>query len=207
MKQCPKCERELETSLFYIHSKTGKLYTYCKECCREIDKNRNKEKVREYNKSKYLKNRDKYNKNNSDNYYANREKYVKMAVDRERARKEEDPKYAFTRRLRDRIRKALIRLSINGKVRSCQEYGIDFDEIYSHVGERPSREFELDHIIPLNVFNLDNPLHVKLANSKHNLRWINGRDNRKKHTTIPKEAYENEKLVEILIEIGLIPVT
>lgn len=204
LKNCPRCRRLLELSMFYIHKKTGKPYSYCKQCNNEISRGRDKEKTQKYNKLKYLKNKEEYNRNNSKNYYANRQKYIEYAVKREAVRKLEDPKYAFTRRLRDRIRKSFKRLSVNGKVKPCKEYEINFEEIFSYVGNKPSKDFELDHIIPLNVFNLDIPLHVKLANSKYNLRWISCSANRKKHTTIPPEAYIDENLRNILKVIGII---
>jgi len=204
IRKCPRCSRELALSSFYVNKKTGRVYSYCKQCNNEMSRNRDKEKTKKYNKLKYLKNKEEYNKNSSENYYANQQKYIDYAIKREAIRKLEEPKYAFTRRLRDRIRKSFRRLSVNGKVKSCKEYGIDFEEIYLHLGEKPSENFELDHIIPLSVFNLDIAEHVKLANSKYNLRWISCSDNRKKHTTIPAIAYEDDKLRDILVAIGLL---
>lgn len=204
LKKCQKCKQLLEMSMFYIHKKTGKPYSYCKECNNAISRNRDKEKTKKYNKLKYMNNKETYNKNSSKNYYENRQKYIDHAVRRESIRKLEDSSYAFTRRLRDRIRKAFKRLSVNGKVMSCKEYGINFAEIISYIGDRPSADFELDHIIPLVAFDLDIPLHVKLANSKYNLRWLSVSDNRKKHTNIPSEAYVDENLRSILTAIGLL---
>lgn len=93
--------------------------------------------------------------------------------------------------------------SKNGKTKSCQQYGIDFEAIYDKLGPRPgSGEFwHLDHIIPVSIFDLDNPEHVKLAYSPENLRWLNSTENIKKSDNIIEYVFENEKLLEIYKKI------
>lgn len=83
---------------------------------------------------------------------------------------------------------------------------MDFNAIFSRIGPRPGtgKEFHLDHIIPLSAFDLDIELHVKLANSPCNLRWITKKENLEKSATIPDFAYENQELRAILQQIGKI---
>lgn len=203
MKKCYKCKELLEDSCFYV-KKNNKLYHYCIECCRLSNKLKSKEQIAKHNKINRERHKETMRARNTLDYINNREKYIKLAVTRERERKLTDSKYLLTRRLRDRIRKAFKRFSVNGKVMTCKEYGIDFNEIFEKIGKCPGSGYELDHIIPLVKFNLDDILHVRLANSSCNLRWISSYENRTKHDTIPSIAYEDENLRFILSTIGLL---
>ena len=39
------------------------------------------------------------------------------------------------------------------KTQTCKKYGIEFDFIYEQVGPSPGESFQLDHIIPLALFD------------------------------------------------------
>lgn len=119
-------------------------------------------------------------------------------------RRKSDPYYKMKQLLRSRLWGAMKLQSKNGKTKSCKEYGIDFSAIFNKLGPRPNKSHELDHIIPLAVFNLDDPNHVKLAHSPCNLQWIDSSVNRTKSNKIPELAYYYPPLWEILVEIGVL---
>lgn len=102
--------------------------------------------------------------------------------------------------LRKNILQAFKLYSKNGKAQTCKEYGIDFEAIYQKVGPRPGtgKEWHLDHIIPLALFNFDNPEHVKLSHLPCNLRWLNAGKNIKKHDHIIDYVYNSSELIYIL---------
>jgi len=170
-------------------------------------------------KEYYLNNRDKlieemkeYQANNKgtissqrrDYYNRNKESISNKNRIYRLARRKNDPKYKMRQLLKSRLWGAMKLYSKNGKTKSCSEYGIDFDAIYKKIGERPSEEYELDHIIPITKFDLDNPEHVRLAHLPCNLQWLNKKENTKKSNTIPEIAYYYPPLWEILVEIGII---
>lgn len=115
-----------------------------------------------------------------------------------------DPEYAFKTAMRWSIKKMFKNNSINGKLYSSKKYGIDFKAIFSKVGARPSKDYHLDHIIPICVFNLDNPDHPRLLNSPHNLRWISSNENSTKNDIIDYDLIlQNEDLLKIANIIGI----
>jgi len=63
---------------------------------------------------------------------------------------------------------AFHRYSKNGKVKPSREYGIDYEAIFKHIGPCPGKGWEIDHIIPLALFNLDDPEQVKKAFAPEN---------------------------------------
>jgi hypothetical protein len=108
-----------------------------------------------------------------------------------------DPYYKFKKRLRTRIRNAMRLLSTKGKIMSCIEYGIDFPAIFAKIGEPTKTRFHLDHIIPLDAFDLDNPEHVRLAHLPVNLQWLTCEENLSKARKILPIVFNNPELLEI----------
>jgi len=88
-----------------------------------------------------------------------------------------DSCYNLKKRIRISIRHAFNNYSIKGKQLSCRNYGIDFDLIYDKIGAKPGNNYELDHIIPLSLFNFDDPIHVRLSHCPENLQWITKEEN------------------------------
>ena len=70
------------------------------------------------------------------------------------------------------------------KEKPTSAYGIDFDAIYKHVGDRPSKNHHLDHIIPLRAFDFNLPEHIRLSHIPENLRWITKKENLEKSDKI-----------------------
>lgn len=192
MKICKKCNIEKSLSEYYKMS-SGYYHPFCRECVRIYN--------REYNKknAEILKEKKKqYYVENSEKIYAKTKSYKRIKLDT-------DEEYRFTHNLRRLIRYGLTTYSTKGKTKSCAEYGIDFGEIYAKLGPRPTDKHHLDHIIPISLFQLDIPEHVKLANSTENLQWLEGSDNLLKSDNIPYDKiYCSLKLQIIAKKIGVI---
>ncbi len=91
-----------------------------------------------------------------------------------------DPKFAVICRLRNRLRKAFMRYSTKGKVKPSREYGIDYEAIFEHLGPCPGNGWEIDHIIPLSLFDFNDPEQVKKAFAPENHQWLPKIDNIRK---------------------------
>jgi hypothetical protein len=91
-------------------------------------------------------------------YYKDNDKVIKekRKIYRNEKRKT-DPQFKFKENLSRRISLAFKLYSKNGKTKACKEYGIDFEAIYDKIGSRPDDNYQLDHKIPISVFDLDNP--------------------------------------------------
>jgi len=116
---------------------------------------------------------------------------VRMRINKkDRIRRETDKQYAIADRLRRSLHNALTTYSKTGKVMSSIKYGIDWKIIIERLKPFPEniKEFEIDHIIPLHSFNLDNPEEIKKAFSPSNLQWLTREENRKKSGKIPKSS-------------------
>lgn len=225
MKHCISCDVVKEEKDFNRDKgRLDGLQVYCRECTRlkvkasywkDVKSSRDKSKMKEYNTS------DKKKLYGSIYYRDNKEqialrvsthrkdpevksRLLKYNNELEKRRMNEDPKFRMIRNLRTNIRYAINKYTDSGKTRSCAEYGIDFDAIFSRLGGRPSTEHELDHIIPLTKFDLSNPEHVRLAHLPCNLRWITSTENKSKSNKIPESAYVDEELIPIMMAIGLL---
>lgn len=194
MKTCSNCGQEKEDIEF------RKRQSKCKDCqnnyLREYRKS-NQEKIKDRDRKYYQCNLEKinkqkkeYNKRNSKKISERNKQYQKNNSDkiREYKRKKlKEPKNRFKDNLRSQIKQAFKLYSKNGKTESCKKYGIDFDAIYNKIGPKPDGDFHLDHIIPISVFNFDNPEHVRLAHLPENLRWLDSKENISKSDSIDVE--------------------
>ena len=233
MKVCTKCGVEKDESEF-LKRANGSFRTGCKSCRKEYNF-KNKDKKKEYNLNYYKDNKeviDKTNKewfnnnkdkqkeytkkwrdNNKDKthnihelwYIKNRKEKIQKSINYAKNRKNKDPYFKFKGNLRSIINQAFKLYSKNGKTKSCKEYGIDFESIFNHIGYKDDPTMHLDHIIPLSVFDLDNPEHVRLAHLPENLRWLDATENRIKSDNIDMQLIRcSLGLTLIAQEIGLI---
>lgn len=177
-------EKTLETRRKYYQNNKDQVKTSAKKS-HEKHKDKRKEHHKEYIK-RTRKERNEYKRKWwRDKYYS-------------------DSKFRVESLIRTRLQSAFKEYSKNGKINTCNEYGIDFGAIYKYVGDRPGsgKDWHLDHIIPISVFDLDNQEHVRLANIPENLRWFSGRLNESKGKCYIKEIFDSEILVNILKIIG-----
>jgi hypothetical protein len=49
---------------------------------------------------------------------------------------------------------------------------IDFDAIANSLGPSPGINYDIDHIIPVSLFDFNNPDHIKIAFAPENHRWL-----------------------------------
>jgi vacuolar-type H+-ATPase subunit H len=120
-----------------------------------------------------------YYQNNKD---AIKKKNGKYTIERYR----NDHKFCVKMRLRHRLREAFKRYSRNGKTRISKDYGIDYDAIFRHIGPCPGaiKDYHIDHIRPLCIFDFDDPEQVKLAFAPENHQWLPKEENLAKHSKI-----------------------
>lgn len=174
---------------------------------RESDKiwrEKNKDRKKEMDKIWRENNKERVYKRSKDYAEKNKEKIRLYSKNYRKIKNSTDPKARLKNSLRSRLKLAFKKYSKYGKARTCEEYGVDFEAIYNKVGPRPGsgKEWHLDHIIPLNAFDLDNPEHVRLANLPCNLRWLSASENESKRDYIIDYVYCSLVLFSILKYIG-----
>lgn len=166
----------------------------------------NKEKHIAYQKQYHIENRDRIKIINDVWRKNNKEKISKQKLEYEKDRLSHSPYLRFEKNFRGRVRDGIKEFSTNGKTKTCVEYGIDFKEIYENLGERPGsgKDWHLDHIIPLIVFNLDLYEHIYLSNYAENLRWLPAKENDSKADKIVWSLIDQSpKLLEIATLLGI----
>lgn len=131
------------------------------------------------------------------------EKKSHTTRDRKKERKSEaermknDSEFRIKKLVRASIRNCFKNIGKKKELPTAK-YGIDFVEIYKHVGEIPGKKYELDHIIPLVAFDFNNLEHIKLSHIPENLRWIPKKDNIDKSDKIYWSLIsKNDKLLEV----------
>ena len=195
-KVCSKCLKEKDVLEFVKKKNSSDGFgVWCKCCMKEYYKS-NAERKKEYYKAnserikEYLK--------------ANSERIKEYKKEYHSVRRKNDDYYRFISNFRSRIYHAFKLYSQNGKTNSCSEYGIDFSAIYDRIGPRPDSSFHLDHIIPISLFDLDNPEHVRLAHVPENLRWIPGKENMEKNDSVDfTEVLSSSTLRMICQQLGI----
>ncbi|MFA5240631.1 MAG: hypothetical protein WC476_13125 [Phycisphaerae bacterium] len=85
------------------------------------------------------------------------------------------------KQLKTQLRTALRDAIKNNRIsKRLESRGIDTLAIKKHLGERPSKDHHIDHIIPLSAFDLNNPEEIKLAFAPENHQWLESATNFRK---------------------------
>lgn len=83
--------------------------------------------------------------------------------------------------LRTRVRAAFTKYSGSKrrKSKNSRQYGIDYQAILDHLGPCPGdrKDYHIDHIIPISLFDFDDPEQVRLAFLPENHQWLYKDDN------------------------------
>lgn len=212
IKKCEFCGKEIKTKY--------NLKRFCNSSCQrrnyekrpEIKKRRSlwekeyrkrhpewKEKHRILAVTKYREKRKEYWKE-----YGKRPEVRKKIRKKERLRLKTDKEFAIADRLRRSLNHAMTKYSKIGKIMNSKKYGIDWKEIIDSLKPFPNdlKNYEIDHIIPLRVFNLTDKEEVKNAFSPSNLQWLTIQENRKKSgkLLIANEIYKNKKLLKLEVK-------
>jgi hypothetical protein len=97
-------------------------------------------------------------------------------------RLQNDESFRVKENLRDRLASAFRRLSKGGKKANAKEYGIDYQAIFEYIGECPGdrKDYHIDHIKPLCLFDFDDPEQVRDAFRPENHQWLTKEENMKK---------------------------
>jgi len=143
----------------------------------------NKEKIAEYSKVYHQNNKDKINNRRRIWYQENKSKL------NEKQRKDylvkiKGDRFQTIKRLRRRLIHALNSYSNGGKVKSSDEYGIDYQSIFEYIGTKPDEEhiWHIDHIKPLFLFDFNDGEQIIDAFSPENHQWLTAEENLKKST-------------------------
>ena len=163
-----------------------KSIKYRNDCDKNVIKNYNKEYYKN-NKEKIKNNVKHYRKTHPGSIRETKRKWRNNNKDKinsyfrmyRRKKLIHDEQYILKRLISNSVWKAL-RYNGNKKNKLLIEYNINVNDIYDLIGERPSPEYHLDHILPISAFNLLEPLHIKACWDKHNLQWLINSDNVRK---------------------------
>lgn len=188
--KCRFCEKNAEAKKI--------TKQFCSNQCQQKDynqrpeiKEKNKIRMREYRRTypewkerhrilavtRHREKRAKYWKE-----YGKRPEVRKRIREKERLRRQIDKEFVTVDRLRRSLNHALTKYSETGKIRSSKKYGINWQEIIESLKPFPEdlKNFEIDHIIPLYIFDLTNNEEVKKEFSSSNLQWLTRKENRRK---------------------------
>ncbi len=97
-----------------------------------------------------------------------------------------DSIFAIRERLRGRLKSALKSYSRTGKVKTSDEYGINYKAIIQYLKPFPRDRhlYHIDHIKPLASFNFNDPEQIKKAFAPVNHQWLLSKTNLSKGAKI-----------------------
>lgn len=97
-------------------------------------------------------------------------------------RRKIDPAFAVMSTLRNRVRSSFCTFSKTGKTKTSNEYGINYQAIFEHIGPCPGdkKKYHIDHIKPLCLFDFNDPEQIKEAFAPENHQWLTAEENLKK---------------------------
>ena len=167
---------------------------------RPEEKARSKEYMKEYyqnNKIHLINYGKKYNKENKEKISTKMKEYSQKLESkfkrnkRQKYRWKKDFNYNLSKRLRVFIWSALKSYSITGKIKPSCEYGIDYKAIIEHLKPFPKeiKNYHVDHIIPLSMWDFNNPQHIKKAFSPENHQWLTANQNLWKHDKLVAPSF------------------
>ncbi len=113
--------------------------------------------------------------------------------ERERQRLKLDSNFHLMCNLRVHLYITLKRYLKTGKIKSACGYEIDHKAIIEHLKPFPKNieNYHVDHIIPLNLFDFDNPVHIKKAFAPTNHQWLTIEQNLKKNNRLVIPHYNH----------------
>lgn len=147
---------------------------------KEENKKKKDDYMKEYGQRPLVKERiKKYELDNRERFREGKNKYIKEWMGREYKK---NGKFAVGMRLRCLFKRALEYYSQTGKMWKSEKYGIDYKVIIEHLNPFPEniKEYHIDHIIPLSLFDLNNKEQIKRAFSPENHQWLTIKENLEK---------------------------
>ncbi len=94
-------------------------------------------------------------------------------------KKKEDIQFLLQCRLRRAVCDTLKNYTKTGKIMTSKKYGINYKAIIKYLKPLPKdiKNYEIDHIIPLSWFDLNNPEEMKWAFAPENHQWLTKEEN------------------------------
>jgi len=169
---------------------------------KQREKNREKRREeskrwREENPEKFRESYTKYREENPDKIKETRKKSYEKNADKINERKRRSYKdNPVKERLRTCFWGAMKKYSESGKTSTSKKYGIDYKACVEKLEQEAQRIFgctiqemielgyQVDHIIPLELYDFNNPGDIKGSFSPENLRWLPGKENASKRSRI-----------------------
>ena len=171
IKECEFCKKKIETKFSIkrfcnplCQARNYRNQPGIKEKCRQWSKNYRKrhpewkERHRILAVTRHREKRAEYWKE-----YGKRPEVRARIREKEKLRRKTDMYYAISDRLRRSLRHALTKYSKTGKIMNSKKYGLDWREIIESLKPFPKnlKDYEIDHIIPLRTFNLNDTKEIK----------------------------------------------
>ncbi len=119
-------------------------------------------------------------KNRKRKYREDNKKHIRGWMNKyNKERRKIDKDYKIRMNLRTRLLQAFKRYSKKGKITTSKKYGINYKAIIEHLKPFPENieNYHIDHIIPLSLFNFNNPKHIKIAFAPENHQWLTVEEN------------------------------
>jgi len=178
LKRCPKCRKEKETEEFHKdkHRKDG-LYVYCKSCCTDQQRQHRAKYAKSLAIMEQARNQTPERKE-SRKKYKKSEKFKKQNRKYEAQRRRENIGFKISANLRGRLYHAIKDGAKGGS--AVNDLGCSVDELkkYLEAKFKPGMSWDnwarkgwhIDHIVPLNYFDLSDPKQVVRACHYTNLQ-------------------------------------
>lgn len=191
-KVCSNCNLLLELDRFYF--RYNKYVSQCKDCQYKKNKDykkNNQEKLKIRDSLYYQKNKDYINERNKNYLSENREKRNSYIREYRKKKNAQDPSFKIYNLLRKRIWRCVKK---NNKSNISKQYlgcDLDFYKKWLEYTFTDNMNWEnhgiiwhIDHIIPINYFDLTNNDHIKIAFNWKNTRSLSIIENLQKKNNI-----------------------
>lgn len=146
----------------------------------------NKSRLKEYFRENYMKNRKKKLAKSKVYYQKNKQKRNKYNASWRAIKRRTEPSFRVVDLLRHRLWTAFQLYSSGKKVKTADEYGINYQKICDHLGPMPNdgEKYHIDHIVPICLFDFDDTDQIKKAFAPENHQWLTQFENLSKGSKI-----------------------
>lgn len=184
LKKCKICGKEF--SCYHPSSK------YCGNKCRL------KVSLKAAREYRYKNRKEIYKKQKNDpRIQEYMKEYLRMYMNTYiKKRYKEDKSFRTQMNLRKLVYNAISKYSKEGKIMKSRQYGINYKKIIEHLKPFPEEisKYDIDHILPLSKFNLNDKSHIKIAFHPFNHQWMLSGKNKRKSNEINSKKYPEQKI-------------
>ena len=142
-----------------------------------------------YRQDWYIKNKTSINKIKK--VYNKTSEAIQKRKEREKQYHKLNKHFHIACNLRSYLYITLKRYSKTGKAKSTCKYGINLKAIIEHLKPFPKdiKNYHVDHIIPLSLFDFNKPRHIKRAFAPQNHQWLTIKQNLEKNNRLVMPHY------------------